>query len=280
MSEPQLNAVVTLKDEISPQLIIMRVVADGWQMPDFEPGQFAVLGLPGSAPRYHLSEAEDPPSEPHKLIRRAYSIASSSLTREYMEFYINLVTSGALTPRLFALKIGDHLWLSPRVAGVFTLDDVPEDKNVAMVATGTGLAPYMSMLGTEIRCDSSRRFAVLHGARHSWDLGYRSELLTIQHLCSNFTYVPTVSRPQDEPVLWTGHAGHVEDLWAKGVIAEAWGFQLQGTRHRRTQQGGTARCSFAPCDPSTGQTSQLCHPGLRPIIGCRIASRRSEDGDV
>jgi len=225
MSEPQLNAVVTSKDEISSRLMIMRVVTDGWQMPDFEPGQFAVLGLPGSAPRYHLSEPEDTPSQPDKLLRRAYSIASSSLTREYMEFYISLVTSGALTPRLFALNIGDHLWLSSRVAGIFTLDEVPADQNVALVATGTGLAPYMSMLGTEMQCGSARRFAVLHGAHHSWDLGYRSELLTLQHLCGNFTYVPTVSRPQEEPVPWTGYTGHVQSLWAKGVVAEAWGFQ-------------------------------------------------------
>jgi ferredoxin--NADP+ reductase len=224
MSEPQLNAVVTSRDEISSRLIIMRVVADGWQMPDFEPGQFAVLGLPGSAPRYHLSEPEDTPSQPDKLLRRAYSIASSSLTREYMEFYISLVTSGALTPRLFALNIGDHLWLSSRVAGVFTLDEVPEEKNVVLVATGTGLAPYMSMLGTEMRCGSEQRFAVLHGAHHSWDLGYRSELMTLQHLCGNLSYVPTVSRPQDEPVPWNGHTGHVQDLWAKGVVAETWGF--------------------------------------------------------
>jgi ferredoxin--NADP+ reductase len=223
-SEQQMNAVVASKDEISSRLMIMRVVADGWQMPDFEPGQFAVLGLPGSAPRYHLSEPEDAPSTPDKLIRRAYSIASSSLTREYMEFYISLVTSGALTPRLFALGVGDRLWLSSRVAGVFTLDEVPEDKNVVMVATGTGLAPYMSMLGTELRCGSEQRFAVVHGARHSWDLGYRSELMTLQHLCANLTYVPTVSRPQDEPVPWNGHTGHVQDLWAKGVVAETWGF--------------------------------------------------------
>jgi ferredoxin/flavodoxin---NADP+ reductase len=50
-----------------------------------------------------MSEPEDPPpADPSKLIRRAYSVASSSLTREYMEFYVALVTSGALTPRLFA----------------------------------------------------------------------------------------------------------------------------------------------------------------------------------
>jgi ferredoxin--NADP+ reductase len=225
ISEPQLNAQVTAKNELSPRLMIMRVVTDGWPMPDFAPGQYVALGLPGSAPRCDLSDPEDSPSDPHKLIRRAYSIASSSLTREYMEFYVGLVSTGALTPRLFALNIGDHLWLAPKVTGMFTLDQVPEDKNIVMIATGTGLAPYMSMLSTQLRCGSHRRFAVLHGAYHSWDLGYRSELLTLQHLCRNLTYIATIDRPEDEPAPWTGCIGWVQHLWVKGSIAEAWGFR-------------------------------------------------------
>jgi ferredoxin--NADP+ reductase len=203
VTEPQLNAVVTAKEEISPRLMIMRVAAAGWQMPEFEPGQFASLGLPGSAPRCALSMPEQPPSDPGKLIQRAYSIASSSRTREYMEFYISLVTSGALTPRLFALDVGDRLWLSPKATGMFTLDQVPRDKHVIMVATGTGLAPYISMLTTEMPCGNPRRFAVLHGADHSWDLGYR---------------------PESEPVPWSGLTGWVQDLWRKGVVAQDWGF--------------------------------------------------------
>ena len=66
------------------------------------------------------------------MIRRAYSIASSSRIGEYMEFYIALVTSGALTPRLFDLSIGDPIWLSPKVTGMFTLEQVPAGKNLVM----------------------------------------------------------------------------------------------------------------------------------------------------
>jgi ferredoxin/flavodoxin---NADP+ reductase len=223
--EPTLNAVVALRTEISPWLIILRVVPDGWKLPDFAPGQFAVLGLPGTTPRCVMAEPEEPPPDPQRLIRRAYSIASSSMTQEYMEFYIALVTSGVLTPRLFALNIGDRLWLSPRITGMFTLDQVPEDQHIVMIATGTGLAPYMSMLTTQLICGGSRRFAVLHGARHSWDLGYRSELLTLQHLCKNLLYSPVISRPQNEPVAWPGATGYVQDLWQGGGIEKAWGFK-------------------------------------------------------
>ncbi len=222
---PALNAVVAAITELSPRLMIIRVVPDGWQLPEFDPGQFAVLGLPGFAPRCIWSDPEPTPADPDKLIRRAYSISSSSRTREYMEFYVSLVATGGLTPRLFALKIGDHIFLGPKVTGMFTLDQVPEGMHVALVATGTGLAPYMSMLSTEMRCGGPRRFAVLHGAYHSWDLGYRSELLNLQHLCNNLTYVATIDRPEDEPVPWTGQTGWVQHLWKKGVIADAWGFE-------------------------------------------------------
>jgi ferredoxin--NADP+ reductase len=223
LPEPKLNAIVALRNQISPWLMILRVVPDGWVLPDFQAGQFAVIGLPGSAPRCGLALAEEQPADPVKLIRRAYSIASSSLTRQYMEFYVALVTSGVLTPRLFCLGIGDRIWLGPKITGMFTLEQVPADKNVVMMATGTGLAPYMSMLSTHLMCGDSRRLAVLHGARHSWDLGYRSELMTLHHLCGNFCYLPIISRPADEPTPWVDATGYVQELWTDGSLDRAWG---------------------------------------------------------
>jgi ferredoxin--NADP+ reductase len=224
LPEPELNAVVTLRDEISPWLMILRIVPRGWELPDFAPGQFAVIGLPGSAPRCALAGPDEQAVAPNKLIRRAYSIASSSLARQYMEFYVALVTTGALTPRLFALKIGDPIWLGSKIAGLFTFDQVPAGSNVVMIATGTGLAPYMSMLSTHLMCNGQQRVAVLHGARHSWDLGYRSQLMTLQHLCPNFSYFPIISRPRDEPIAWPGAAGYVQDLWKSDALHVAWGF--------------------------------------------------------
>ena len=223
MVKSKLNAFVTSKMDISPRVMTLRVSANNWQMPDFTPGQFAVLGLPGSAPRSQWSEPELTVADPDKLIHRAYSIASSSRTREYMEFYISLVSNGSLTPRLFALKVGDPIWLGSRVNGIFTLNQVPRDKHIVMVATGTGLAPYISMLTSELQCGSARKFAVLHGAYHSWDLGYRSELQTMQYLCPNFKYISTIDRPDEEPVPWTGRTGWVQEIWKSNAVAEAWG---------------------------------------------------------
>jgi ferredoxin/flavodoxin---NADP+ reductase len=226
------NAILAHRIEAAPGLGIFRIAPDGWPLPQFAPGQYAVIGLPASAPRTPLSDPEERKNGngngnggPDRLIRRAYSIASSSLAREYVELFVNLVRSGEFTPRLFALEPGDRLWLGKKFTGMFTLRDVPPEAHVVLVATGTGLAPYMSMLRTELQCGGPRKFAVLHGARHSWDLGYTAELFTMQRLCPNFTYVPIVSRPGEEPAPWGGERGHVQDLWKGGVLKRAWGFE-------------------------------------------------------
>lgn len=220
----ELNAILARRTDLAPGLAIFRVVPDGWALPQFTPGQFAVLGLPARSPRVPYSDPEDP-GDPDRMIRRAYSIASSSRARVYVEIFANLVRSGELTPRLFALAPGDRLWLGRKITGAFTLRQVPSGNHLALIATGTGLAPYMSMLRTELECGGPRRFAVLHGARHSWDLGYAGELSTMQLQCRNFTYLPIISRPHLEPALWGGATGHVQDLWTGGALARAWGFQ-------------------------------------------------------
>ncbi len=221
----ELNAVLAHRIELAPGLAIFRIAPAGWPLPEFRPGQFAVLGLPGRAPRTPLSDPEEPPADPDRIILRAYSIASSSLAREHIEVFANLVRSGELTPRLFALAPGGRLWLGPKFTGLFTLREVPRDKHVVLVATGTGLAPYMSMLRTELECGGPRLFAVLHGARHSWDLGYSAELFTMQRLCPNLAYLPAVSRPEAEPAPWGGARGRVQELWRGGALERAWGFR-------------------------------------------------------
>jgi ferredoxin--NADP+ reductase len=209
--------------EVAPGLIVLRVVPDGWELPEFEPGQYAVLGLPGSAPRCQNSDPEDKPADPNKVIKRAYSIASSSLAREYLEFYIALVQSGALTPRLLALNVGDRVWLGRKITGIFTLESVPPDCHIIMIATGTGLAPYVSMMRTVLAQPTQRRFVVVHGARHSWDLGYAAEMISFKRLRSQFEYLPLVSRPEEEPVPWRGLVGHCQDVWKDRHIDRLWG---------------------------------------------------------
>lgn len=225
MSNNELNAIVSEPLFITSETMILRVRTDGWELPDFIPGQFAVLGLPGKTPRTSISDLETEAPERDKIIRRAYSITSSSKENEYLEFYISLVRSGALTPRLFALKEGDRVLLGPNIRGLFTLDKIPDESNLILIGTGTGIAPYISMIRTSLAANRKRQFTVVQGARHSWDLGFRSELSTQARISKNFHYLPTISRPSGEIISWGGEVGYVQDIWSRGLIEEEWGFK-------------------------------------------------------
>jgi ferredoxin/flavodoxin---NADP+ reductase len=163
-------------------------------------------------------------ADPDRMIRRAYSIASESRADEYLEFYLTVVMSGELTPRLFNLQIKDRVYVGPKAVGVFTLDKAP-GKHILMVATGTGLAPYMSMLRSELVCNGSRQFVVVHGSRYSWDLGYRTELTGLARHCGNFHYIPVITRPQED-VTWRGRSGYLQNLIASNAIEEETGLSL------------------------------------------------------
>jgi ferredoxin--NADP+ reductase len=108
-----------------------------------------------------------------------------------------------------------------------------------MIGTGTGLAPYMSMIRNELalRVDGRvglramwqrngpRHFVMVHGARYSWDLGYRTELTGLARRCNNFHYLPVVTRP-GEDATWRGRSGYVQDVIASGVIEHESGLTL------------------------------------------------------
>lgn len=222
------NATLVGREEINAQLAVIRVQPDR-DLFEFEPGQFAVLGLLGGEPRVPEADPESAAPDSTKLIRRAYSIASASLERRYAEFYVTLVNSGQLTPRLFARTYGSRLFMGPKASGLFTLDRTPPDKAVVLIATGTGLAPYMSILRTLLVQDTRRRFVVLHGARYSWDLGYRGELESLTRVRPNFTYIPSITRPEQDPH-FAGAKGRVQTLLEQGVIERQSGIALEPAR--------------------------------------------------
>lgn len=222
--QSEMNATVTMRTEINHGLLVLRVSPDEELLP-FKAGQYTVLGLPGSASRSVHADDEDPPARPDKIIKRAYSIASSSLEGEFLEFYVALVRGGALTPRLFALQTGDRLWLGPKITGMFTLDDAPAENHLLFVATGTGLAPYLSMLRSAYEFDAGRITVVCHAARVSWDLGYRTELEGMAARYTNFHYVPIIDELDRDPN-WRGRVGFVNHLVEDGTIESLLGHAI------------------------------------------------------
>ena len=250
------NATVVGRVEAAPGLMSLRIAPD--KLPfDFEPGQYVVLGLKAGEPRVEEAEVDGPSvvaggesagtpesraavtaqasaathaaTDPNRLIQRAYCIVSERRATS-LEFYVTLILSGELTPRLFNLKVGDRLYVGPKAQGLFTLDKWSK-KSVLMIATGTGLAPYMSMIRHELmlRVDGriglravaqrngSRQFVVVHGARHSWDLGYRTELTGLARQVANFHYLPLITQPAEDPT-WRGPSGYLQDFIASGAV--------------------------------------------------------------
>lgn len=220
----ELNAIVQQVIQVSPTMKVIRIAPVGWELPEFKPGQFVGLGLYPSNEKCPEATEEYAELTPDKLIKRAYSIASSNTSKEFIEFYITLVHSGSLTPRLFNLNIGDRVWMGQRFTGMFTLEEVDENKNIILIATGTGVAPYMSML----RSDALRRkgnIVVIHGAANSWDLGYSSELTLLQNIAPHFEYVPTITMPEKEVTKWNGRTEWIHEIWLDGTIEKLWKFK-------------------------------------------------------
>lgn len=219
----ELNCFVTQIMQVSPIMKIIRIKPDGWTIPEYKAGQFVALGLYASGERCTDATDEHTELAPEKLIKRAYSIASSS-TQEFIEFYITLVHSGSLTPRIFNLKIGDKIWMGKKATGMFTLDEIAPEKNVVLIATGTGVAPYMSMLRSNA-LSRTGKIMVIHGAANSWDLGYSSELTLLESMFPNFHYHPTITEPAKEPVGWNGDIRFIEEIWKDTIMDQKFGFR-------------------------------------------------------
>jgi ferredoxin--NADP+ reductase len=207
-AQPSLGKVV-YRNDLTPNLAIVRIQpSDGSPVPDFKPGQFVTLGLKLDG-------------EGDKITNRAYSLSSPPEEKQYFELYIKWAQEpvpGKFTTALFNLKEGDELyWRKP--AGAFTIEDrkvdgTPDERMLVLVASGTGLAPFVGYALHLKAIGSKRRVALLHGARNAKELGYRDlfERLAKENN-SNFIYLPTVSRPSAPGSEgWTGHTGRVETL--------------------------------------------------------------------
>jgi len=129
----------------------------------YAPGQYATLGV----------------HSPSKHVERPYSIVSSPY-EDFLEFFIELVPQGELTPLLYELQVGDTFTCRRVSKGRFTLDTKSGRTNHLLLATVTGIARFVSYVRSLHR-DSKRspvahRLFPIEGASHSWEFGYREEM--------------------------------------------------------------------------------------------------------
>jgi ferredoxin--NADP+ reductase len=212
MAKPlEYNATLTERVDVTEALTLFRITPDQppAERPWFTPGQYCVLGC---------NNAEQPELG---SVRRSMSIASAPEDDGPTEFYIRWVakpeSDNPLTHLLWKLKTGDRMYMRAVAAGVFTVKDTigVEDPRIrVMVAAGTGSAPFLSMVRSELRRDPAAdlsRWALLHGASYPADLGYRDELMRMVDR-NRLKYWGTVSRPKEAPT-WKGDTGRVEGFF-------------------------------------------------------------------
>ncbi|OOG23369.1 ferredoxin--NADP(+) reductase [Thioalkalivibrio denitrificans] len=146
------------------------------QMLQFENGQFVTIGLR---------------PEGSKLIARAYSIVSTA-EDDHLEFLSIHVPDGPLTSRLANVREGESVWVNTKTTGSLTVGHVQPGRHLFMIATGTGLAPFVSLVRGREVYDAFERVILVHSVRTAQELAYREELTARSG--DRLLYVPTVTR--------------------------------------------------------------------------------------
>jgi len=151
----------------------------------FENGHFVMVGLPVDG----------------KPLMRAYSIASAN-HEEFLEFLSIKVADGPLTSRLQHVKPGDEVLVSHKPTGTLLLDDLRPGKHLYLLSSGTGLAPFMSLIKDPQTYERFEKIILVHGVRYRSELAYRDfiewELTHHEYLGeqvrNQLVYFPTVTR--------------------------------------------------------------------------------------
>ena len=176
----------------------------------FVAGQFARLALPA------------PPGSKEAMLGRPYSFVNSPGDAPH-EFYVVTVPGGPLTPRLAALAAGDPVWLLATANGFFCVDEVPPADALWCLATGTGLAPFLSILRTPEAWARFGRVVLVHAVRHADELAYRDVIASIAAAHPGaFSFVPVVSREAHPEAL----TGRIPGLVADGRLEARAGVPL------------------------------------------------------
>ena len=169
----------------------------------FQSGEFVMIGLPRNN---------------GKPLLRAYSIASSSWDDE-LEFYSIIIPNGPLTSQLQHISIGDNLILNPKATGTLILDSLLPGKRLFMFASGTGIAPFTSLIRDPEIYEKFEKIILIHTCREVKDLNYGKSIVEtigkdslIGEYADRVFYYPTVTRE-------TFHTkGRITDLLKSGQI--------------------------------------------------------------
>lgn len=169
----------------------------------FRSGEFTMIGIPVDG----------------KPLMRAYSVASAHYADE-LEFFSIKVQNGPLTSRLQHLKEGDAVMVSTKPTGTLVIDNLAPGKNLYLLGTGTGLAPFLSIIKDPDAYERFEKIIVVHGVRFEKDLAYGDFITKVlpedefigELAREQLIYYPTVTR---EP---STHNGRITDLMQNGKL--------------------------------------------------------------
>lgn len=170
----------------------------------FSNGHFTMIGLPVNG----------------KPLLRAYSIASAN-HEEHLEFLSIKVPDGPLTSRLQNIKVGDKILVGKKPTGTLLIDYLLPGKNLYLLSTGTGLAPFLSIIRDPETYEKFEKVILIHGVRHVEELCYH-DLMTVdlpnhellgEMVRDKLVYYPTVTREEFHT------QGRITDLINNGKLA-------------------------------------------------------------
>lgn len=222
----------------APTLLSFKVTRpDGFK---FTAGQFVRLGIHGKDLQYFAqnhetklitSETQDKPIDLDGYVFRAYSVASSPYD-EFIEFFSVVIPHGEFTSKVNHIQVGDSLLLNTTPFGYLTLAryQLPLPNDLWLLATGTGLAPFLSILKTIEVWQQYQRIILVYSARTSQELAYQAEIGSIKSIYGDngaaFVFLPIVTREAD----YTGEKARVPNLILSGKLTQLLGQKLDKER--------------------------------------------------
>lgn len=197
------NASIKQVNDFTDSLFSLIVTAP---IDPFTAGQFAKLALEIDGER----------------VQRAYSFVNAPSDNN-LEFYLVTVPEGKLSPRLHALKPGDEVMITKESAGFFVVDEVPECKTLWMLATGTAIGPYLSILQEGKGLARFENIVLVHAARYAQDLSYLPLMQQLQQRYNGQLRIQTVVSREE---ITGSLTGRVPALIESGELESAVGLPI------------------------------------------------------
>ena len=172
----------------------------------YEAGQFVRIGI---------RDGDD-------VIARPYSLVNTP-EETYLEVYFNIVEDGPLSPRLFALQAGDDVLVSDRPSGFLTVSEVPETAHLWLIATGTGIGPFLAILKSKAVWQKFKKAVLCYSVSYAEELAYRDSIAELEQAHGDqFCFVPIVTRESYAG----GHGHRVPTVMQDGSLEQFTGLTI------------------------------------------------------